>query len=954
MDIVHLLIVIMIGMIAPNETCTSAQAIETGYEDGYKYCPCNAGETCTASQKFIDNNDMNGSLSVRPIKDYDLPFEILMIANDDNLTYNISTEEYIPIVINPINDSPIISSIEDQEINEGEVLELSYSSYEPDFTIYDVDSDILELTQESSPSTIFMITEDNSAYNCPDSTLCLQAIDPDWNGYAQIYITLNDNDVSNPGYAISQFTLAISQVDDEPEFTGLSIEGGNGSLLTLIEDTNPITYDNSGNPIVFAREVKIFYTDNDWDSNLNENPEEQFIPNEISLMIEPANANPEIVFSPYLDPTPIQDPITNELYYSQVIILDTMNPDWNGMDGVNFTINGNRTFLLEVMATPQNDAPYDINQISSNIESYNQNLYDWEDPGTGTEISICELSEAQGTYNYSSQECEISNFYLDSNDIKYYRLPYKRYPSDELIDADLITFKWMLTDDIDREYQDIDIFYRLELVDSLLNRAIVLEDFIPHSNFEDLGQSVGSVDIDLNQLFFSYNLDLDYFDYCEFNDELTLSDISDVYLDLRGDTKYTWRVSANNGIDCDELNLDPSSTFLSCSEMTGEQSCNIMHYCEWIENPVNNENSACLNYINEDECISSDTNGDGLSDCIFIDGECLEFEGNCYKNTGNDFYIDITPPIASISILQNTLAPDLMELYFSFDESVNTSKSQVFIGNNSSSVGYNFDSHSDNNIYSMVRPFPDTGIITLNIESWDEVGNGIITSRAVTYEYISSSTYSNISSPDGSFLMEFDEGDIESDASLLIQKVESEGIEFRSDIEIVSDLYSISSVNMDIINDINIEFLIPENLQDIDHWKFRIIQNDNDITSFSKDGVIYAKLIELGDIALYYDPLTDFSVPEDIDLVGNYPNPFNPSTSIYYIVDTNDSFTRIVILDLLGREVRVLYEGLSSIGYYEIIWDGTSDSGHQLGSGIYFINAKIGSEQLYKKVMKLK
>ena len=41
-------------------------------------------------------------------------------------------------------------------------------------------------------------------------------------------------------------------------------------------------------------------------------------------------------------------------------------------------------------------------------------------------------------------------------------------------------------------------------------------------------------------------------------------------------------------------------------------------------------------------------------------------------------------------------------------------------------------------------------------------------------------------------------------------------------------------------------------------------------------------------------------------------------------------------------------------GYYDMIWDGTNINGEQVGSGIYFIQAKLGKSQIYKKVMKLK
>ena len=81
-------------------------------------------------------------------------------------------------------------------------------------------------------------------------------------------------------------------------------------------------------------------------------------------------------------------------------------------------------------------------------------------------------------------------------------------------------FRWVLTDDVDRDYQDIDIFYRVELIDSLKNRVIVLDDMIPHSDFESNG--IGQTSVNLDQSFLSYNLDFDYFNYCEFSYELSL------------------------------------------------------------------------------------------------------------------------------------------------------------------------------------------------------------------------------------------------------------------------------------------------------------------------------------------------------------------------------------------------------------------------------------------------
>ena len=62
----------------------------------------------------------------------------------------------------------------------------------------------------------------------------------------------------------------------------------------------------------------------------------------------------------------------------------------------------------------------------------------------------------------------------------------------------------------------------------------------------------------------------------------------------------------------------------------------------------------------------------------------------------------------------------------------------------------------------------------------------------------------------------------------------------------------------------------------------------------------------------------------------------------------------VKVTDLLGREVKVLYDDYNVAGYYEIKWDGTNMNSEQIGSGIYFIHANVGGRHTYKKVMKLK
>jgi hypothetical protein len=76
-------------------------------------------------------------------------------------------------------------------------------------------------------------------------------------------------------------------------------------------------------------------------------------------------------------------------------------------------------------------------------------------------------------------------------------------------------------------------------------------------------------------------------------------------------------------------------------------------------------------------------------------------------------------------------------------------------------------------------------------------------------------------------------------------------------------------------------------------------------------------------------------IPEEHSLI-NYPNPFNPETTIKFYNNKLESVS-IVIYNVAGQKVRTLVnEELMSIGEYELKWDGKNESGESLPSGTYF------------------
>jgi PKD repeat protein len=83
------------------------------------------------------------------------------------------------------------------------------------------------------------------------------------------------------------------------------------------------------------------------------------------------------------------------------------------------------------------------------------------------------------------------------------------------------------------------------------------------------------------------------------------------------------------------------------------------------------------------------------------------------------------------------------------------------------------------------------------------------------------------------------------------------------------------------------------------------------------------------------------------------PNPFNPETSIQYTLQ-GDGAASVRIYSLTGRLVRTLQEGFATRGVYEVRWNGKSESGAALPSGMYFVQVKQGLDSSITKVVMTK
>ena len=88
-------------------------------------------------------------------------------------------------------------------------------------------------------------------------------------------------------------------------------------------------------------------------------------------------------------------------------------------------------------------------------------------------------------------------------------------------------------------------------------------------------------------------------------------------------------------------------------------------------------------------------------------------------------------------------------------------------------------------------------------------------------------------------------------------------------------------------------------------------------------------------------------------LINNYPNPFNPITSIRYNL-TTDSDVTIMIYDLMGRVVKSLVNSKQTVGFKSIQWNATNNKGQPVSAGIYLYTIQAGEFRQTKKMVLLK
>ncbi|MFL2983351.1 MAG: T9SS type A sorting domain-containing protein [Candidatus Neomarinimicrobiota bacterium] len=93
--------------------------------------------------------------------------------------------------------------------------------------------------------------------------------------------------------------------------------------------------------------------------------------------------------------------------------------------------------------------------------------------------------------------------------------------------------------------------------------------------------------------------------------------------------------------------------------------------------------------------------------------------------------------------------------------------------------------------------------------------------------------------------------------------------------------------------------------------------------------------------------------PKYFTLIGNYPNPFNPNTTLIYDLH-KDAHVNIRIYDVLGNQIMTLINEKQNMGYKSIQWNALNEYGLQAKTGLYFYKIQVDNYQQIKKMIFVK
>ena len=134
-------------------------------------------------------------------------------------------------------------------------------------------------------------------------------------------------------------------------------------------------------------------------------------------------------------------------------------------------------------------------------------------------------------------------------------------------------------------------------------------------------------------------------------------------------------------------------------------------------------------------------------------------------------------------------------------------------------------------------------------------------------------------------------------------------------------------------------------------YYYRVNSKNKSESYITIDYLLYDQAADL--IGMGTHTIDIIPIPEVFALHENYPNPFNPTTTLRFDLPEISDVT-LTIYNMLGQRVKTFNMQGTAAGYHTITWDATNDFGEQVGAGVYLYQLQAKDFVKTRKMVLLK
>ena len=327
---------------------------------------------------------------------------------------------------------------------------------------------------------------------------------------------------------------------------------------------------------------------------------------------------------------------------------------------------------------------------------------------------------------------------------------------------------------------------------------------------------------------------------------------------------------------------------------------------------------------------------------------------------------DVFGPVLSVALLANPIIGSYYDLYLFSDEAL---QALPIVTLNDAAIAMTLESQVSDNVYHSSVHVTQSGMNSIRVTAIDLVGNESEFETSFTFGKLAFNMDNQISHNELGITLLIPGSHLMTEGNLLLSSLDltdnlKQLKKLYPSLNITAEqsdgeVFSIAT-NAILNNDFKLSFVVKENdlrtfqrltASGWEQLESYTNESHSTVWAYSNEPGIYG-ILEGGDLTV---------VPTEFNMSDAFPNPFNLSTTIRYVVPVEGDFKEahsskvaLNIYNIRGQLVKKVVSRKQTPGMYEVRWNGTNESGRVIATGIYLMRLSVGDNISTKKLTVLK